>query len=561
MGKPATQINGMFAVDQKLRRYQLIDSNMEYNGGLDVYLYGLSDEPLEHKFYAQAKGDSLPWKYYGELAEKHGMLLKDLIRRRSPNRGVHILLYGVPGSGKTSFAQSLAVELGLKCYEIAQDVKSDNTARTCSTPDFRFGALRLCDERVDREKSIIIVDEADEMLRGHHGDGGLFAMLGGNSLTAGDKGLLNSLLDKVKTPCVWISNTAANELDPSSRRRFDYSIRFDKLSAAQRLAIWKNNVDKYGLGRLFPLALQEKLAIKYEVSAGGITMVLRNLSDLKPKRIECEKLVEKLMGPHCELLGIQVGMTMLKPAPDYLLEGLNIRGDIPLDRMVEAVRRFQCEAEGGESRNNDRPWMNLLLSGPPGTGKTEFVKYLGTELKTKVVVRMGSDILSSWVGGTEQNIRRAFEAAEEEKAILFFDEINGLLQDRGMAQRSWEVTQVNELLCRMENFNGVLIGATNFTDTLDPAVARRFTFKLEFQYLDEAGKRMFFERMFMTKLAPQEAARLAGIPDLAPGDYWTVRQGQYYLGREVTNMDRLVALERESQAKGHSRYATKKIGF
>ena len=130
-----------------------------------------------------------------------------------------------------------------------------------------------------------------------------------------------------------------------------------------------------------------------------------------------------------------------------------------------------------------------------------------------------------------------------------------------MAQRSWEVTQVNELLCRMENFNGVLIGATNFTDTLDPAVARRFTFKLEFQYLDEAGKRMFFERMFMTKLAPQEAARLAGIPDLAPGDFRTVRQGQYYLGREVTNMDRLVALERESQAKGHSRYATKKIGF
>ena len=174
---------------------------------------------------------------------------------------------------------------------------------------------------------------------------------------------------------------------------------------------------------------------------------------------------------------------------------------------------------------------------------------------------MGSDILSMWVGGSEQNIRRAFETAEEEKAILFFDEIDGLLQNRGVAQHSWEVTQVNELLHRMENFNGVMIGATNFTDILDPAVARRFTFKLEFRYLDEAGKRLFYERMFRSTLSPAESKRLMGIPDLAPGDFRTVRQGLYYLGKVITNEDRLAALERESQAKGHNRHTTKKIGF
>ena len=70
------------------------------------------------------------------------------------------MLYGAPGSGKTSFAQALAHQLGLDCYAVAQDVKNDNTARTCSAPEFRFGALRLCDERVDREKSLLVVDEA-----------------------------------------------------------------------------------------------------------------------------------------------------------------------------------------------------------------------------------------------------------------------------------------------------------------------------------------------------------------------------------------------------------------
>ena len=555
-------IRKALAEDQKLRKYNCIDQDFDFNTDLNDFLYGWSEEPLVQSFYSRIKGAALPWAYFGALAEKHGEILKDLIRRRNPGRGVNILLYGAPGSGKTCFAQALATELGLSCYGVAQDVKNDNTARTCSTPDFRFGALRLCDEQVDREKSLLIVDEADEMLKGVMGGGALiFALLGGEPAASGDKGLLNSVLDEIKTPCIWISNTPARLLDPSSRRRFDYSIRFDKLTASQRRAIWKNNVEKFKLEELFPPELQDKLADQYEVSAGGISLVLQNLADLKPEPSECERWVERLMTPHCELLGIQTDKSKLRPAADYSLDGLNIQGDIPLERMVEAVRGFQKESEVGASGGIDRPRMNLLLSGAPGTGKTEFVKYLGAALKTKVVVKMGGDLLSMYVGGTERNIKQAFEEAEAEKAILFLDEIDGLLQNREQAVRSWEVTQVNELLHRMENFNGVMVGATNFTQNLDPAVVRRFTFKLEFRYLDGAGKVLFYKRMFRAKLSPTESKRLAEIPDLAPGDFRTVRQGLFYLGREVTNADRLAALERESQAKGNNRYSTKKIGF
>lgn len=278
---------------------------------------------------------------------------------------------------------------------------------------------------------------------------------------------------------------------------------------------------------------------------------------MTPGPEEVEGLIEKLMRPHCELLGISTQKNKMLPAKDYSLSGLNIKGKIPLENIVGAVRNYL----NGKRNEIDRPRMNLLLSGAPGTGKTEFVKYLGAVLNTKVIVKMGSDLLDMYVGGTEQAIKQAFAEAEKEHAILFLDEIDGMLQSRERATRNWEVTQVNELLHRMENFNGVMIGATNFAVNLDPAVMRRFTFKLEFDYLDDAGKKIFFERMFHAQLVPDEERRLAQIQHLAPGDFRTVRQSFFYLGNDVSNSDRLDALLRESESKTGVAGIKKQIGF
>jgi SpoVK/Ycf46/Vps4 family AAA+-type ATPase len=269
---------------------------------------------------------------------------------------------------------------------------------------------------------------------------------------------------------------------------------------------------------------------------------------MKPSPRECEGLIDKLMQPHCELLGIKTD-NKFAVSKDYTLEGLNIKGDISLEKIVEAVRSFQSHKTG----DSDRPRMNILLSGPPGTGKTEFVKHLGEVLKTKVIVKTGSDILSMWVGGTEKNISGAFTEAENEHAILFFDEVDGLMQARERAQRSWEVTQVNELLQRMESFAGVFIAATNFYQNLDPASIRRFSFKLAFDYLNREGKIRFFRKMFQSDLSDDEAERLSRIPDLTPGDFRTVRQSLYYLGGNVTNAERIDALKSESMAKAQSK--------
>lgn len=111
------------------------------------------------------------------------------------------------------------------------------------------------------------------------------------------------------------------------------------------------------------------------------------------------------------------------------------------------------------------------------------------------------------------------------------------------------MTQVNELLQQMENFNGVMVAATNFCKNLDPAVMRRFTFKLEFDYLNDEGKRIFFEKMFRSGLSAEEFSELKALKNLAPGDFRTVRQEQFYLGDEITNVDRIAALKEECSHK------------
>lgn len=238
------------------------------------------------------------------------------------------------------------------------------------------------------------------------------------------------------------------------------------------------------------------------------------------------------------------------PVKNYTLEGLHVEGDFPIAKVESAARKYLSIIEHGTEELPDRPGFNILLSGVPGGGKSEFVNYLGQRLGRKVIVKMGSDILSRYVGDTEKSIREAFEEAEEENAILFLDEIDGVMQNRASAAAGWEVSQVNEILCRMEHFRGIMIGATNFRDNLDPAVLRRFTYKLEFGYLEPKGKSIFFDRVFKSPLTDAEKFRLDSIPNLTPGDFRTVSQSLFYLDDAADNTTRLAALEKESAMKG-----------
>ena len=523
----------------RLRKYNLLSSDWDFNGRtIGGFIEGTESESVERRFYKKnEEAEVLPWNFFGELATKDGEVLRRILATK-PGK-CNILLYGAPGTGKTSFARTLARELHRTAWEIRQ---GDDDGRNMKT-EARMIGIQVCNEQEEADESLMIVDEADELLRGGMS---FFDLLFGGGGKSTEKGVMNAILDEMKIPAVWISNAPAQAMDESVRRRFDYSIRFEELSNMQRVLIWRNVVKKHGLGGLISDEQIADYAAKYATSAGGISIVLDNVKRLKPAKDEVDEAVAALMKPHCKLMDVKEANRFL-PAKGYSLEGLNIKGDVRLEKIVTAVRNYMDASFA--ARGDDRPRMNLLMFGPPGTGKTEFVKYLGKELDRKILVMKGSDILSKYVGESERNIAAAFRRAETEHAILFFDEIDGLVQNRENAHASWEIAQVNELLQQMEDFDGVMIAATNFRKNLDPAIMRRFTFKLEFDYLDDAGKKSFFERLFKTALTEGEFAELKTVRNLAPGDFRTVRQKSFYLSETPTNDDLVAALRQECQMK------------
>jgi SpoVK/Ycf46/Vps4 family AAA+-type ATPase len=157
-----------------------------------------------------------------------------------------------------------------------------------------------------------------------------------------------------------------------------------------------------------------------------------------------------------------------------------------------------------------------------------------------------------------------FREAELEKAVLLLDEADSFLQDRRGAQRTYEVTEVNEMLQGMEHFKGVFVCTTNLLDRLDPAALRRFTFKIKFSPLKPTQR----EQMFVAEaLAGDPAgltdvlrASLARLTQLCPGDFAAVKRQIEILATELPADEFLAQLEAEHRLKPEVREA-RGMGF
>lgn len=231
---------------------------------------------------------------------------------------------------------------------------------------------------------------------------------------------------------------------------------------------------------------------------------------------------------------------------DYDLGLVNT--SIPLEQLSSGLK------ERGEG--------SICLYGPPGTGKTAFARQLAKLLDRPFLHKSAGDLLDMYVGGTEKAIAAMFEEATRSESVLLLDEAEGMLQHRAGAVRGYEVTQVNELLVRMEAFRGIFLCATNTFQALDPAALRRFALRVEFSPLTLEQHLQLFERiaeklgLSIENERPSVRGRLSRLTALTPGDYASLLRGRLLLGRASVE-EALGDLER---AHGEKR-AERSIGF
>jgi SpoVK/Ycf46/Vps4 family AAA+-type ATPase len=264
----------------------------------------------------------------------------------------------------------------------------------------------------------------------------------------------------------------------------------------------------------------------------------------------------KMLTAHANLLNIKCDNTREKAthAPAYTFSGINIDGD--LDEVMEIAECFNAQWDNLSDNAAPRS-LNILLYGAPGTGKTEFARFLSRKLNRNLIIKRASDLKGMFVGETEMRIRAAFEEAEETHSILLFDEADSMISDRTNASQNHEVSQVNEVLTQLENFNGIFIASTNFNGNLDTASRRRFALKLKFNYLNPEGIENIWKSFFPTLDCPESVKELNM---LAPGDFNAVYSKLRYLPAERLTPERITReLEKEIDAKDH--HANRKMGF
>ncbi|MQT75007.1 AAA family ATPase [Pseudomonas helleri] len=445
-------------------------------------------------------------------------LKKALAEERS---GVNILLYGPPGTGKTQLSRLLARLLGTSLYEIAC---TDSDGDPVSAHQ-RLCALRSAMSALQSQKALLLLDEIEDIFDTSP------LPFSGKSKT--QKGWINRMLEENSLPCFWLSNDIEC-LDNAYIRRFDVVIELPNPPKSQREQIVREcSGDRLGE------ALVEKLVEHEEMTPAVIARAARIARSLHPragKRLDAT--VECLVDATLKAQGFeQLGRNQAQQLPSFYSPSL-INADIPLDGLIDGLRKH--------------PEARLCFYGPPGTGKTAFGHWLAQELEKPLMVKRVSDLVSPYVGTTEQNLARAFEKAGEEQAVLLLDEVDSFLQDRKKATQSWEVTAVNEMLTQMENYRGLFIASTNLMRDLDEASLRRFDLKIHFGFLKPLQIQALFNAHLQTlklkDLAKTSGLRLLGEASLTPGDFALVARRARF--KPFTNAEELAqALLAESRLK------------
>jgi AAA+ superfamily predicted ATPase len=446
--------------------------------------------------FPRAAAPQAEWQDFEGLG-RDAELMRDLLScalvQRKP--GMHILLYGPPGTGKTEFAKVLAREVGADLRAVGEtDDDGGEPSRRERLAELTM-ASRMLGQRSD---TVLLFDEMEDLF----GTGGF--PFGRETPS---KVHFNRILETNPIPVIWTTNSV-EACDPAFLRRISYSALMRPPSGRVRARIWQRLEDRHGAG--IPETALPNMAEQY---------------DQAPALVSDAMLVARLCdGGHAVVSQVlDAAARLAKGGAD---SAPRHHAEVPWQQDLARANADLSRIEARLAAPGAPQRISFCLEGPAGTGKSAWARHLARVIGMPVIEKRASDLISKWLGESEQNIARAFSEARADGAMLVFDEADSLLADRRGAERSWEVSQVNEMLTWMESHPLPFVCTTNFVEKLDPATQRRFTFRIRFDFLsvDQLPK------AWAAHFPCSPPVGLSALHRLAPGDFANVARRMQALG-------------------------------
>ncbi len=480
-----------------------------------------------------------------ELKEGLSRSFESLTASQNGRRSVGAFFFhGPAGIGKKFAAEALCNSTGIDL--LIAEVPDMLT----NGPDFSSLAMRLFRE-ANLRSSAVYLDHAESLMG--EDEKAVYAM---RSLLGAMENFPGIAFAGSQRP--WEANSDA-------RSDLFYKFDFPHPGYCDRRQLWQTLLSQGG-GRISPGVDAGEMAGKYSFTAGKIRSAISEAGHLASMRGEgiCEITADDLYQACRAQSKTRLSSLARKITPLFTWEDIIL----PEDRLeqlreicVHIRQRQRVFGEWGfDKKTSLGKGIGILFAGPSGTGKTMAAEIIAGELGLELYKIDLSSVVSKYIGETEKNLSRIFQEAEQSNAILFFDEADAVFGKRSEvkdAHDRYANIEVNYLLQKMEEHEGMVILASNFQKNIDEAFVRRLRFIVEFPFPEEEYRYRIWKGVF-----PEDAPLSDDIDfefaakklRIAGGNIKNIAIGAAFLAAEnsgVLHMEHVIrATRREYQKMG-----------
>jgi hypothetical protein len=530
-----------FAPDASLRRFHLIHNDASPHGSwgseslrldrrIGSYLLGVNFLDEQSAAFLRPVAEAVP---LSREQQKSATQLQQRLRAwNDRDRMPAINLTGKDGGAFKAMARELCASLGVALYEI-------DISRLPATAAERQACCRI----FERESLLLPCAYYVDCSELDHAN---------RSETA-------QILELVKVLRAFL---LVGSREPLSSERTFITLRVPRNDPQAQLAVWQGYLEEMPSSNGAVNQFLAKMVQQFQFSPQQIHRVVRTAYEDAALRspespTPCEADLWLAARGHAvrSIEGLAEKIECKRPFDDLVLPAEALQQIREIASQVEQRNRVY-EQWGFSAKLSRGRGISALFAGPSGTGKTMAAEVLAGHLQLDLYRIDLANVISKYIGETEKNLKRVFDAAEESGAILFFDEADALFGKRSEVRDShdrYANIEINYLLQRMEDYRGLAILATNRKSLLDQAFLRRLRFLVDFPFPSAADRVRIWHGAFpkQANVGPLDFACLGRL-EIAGGNICNIALNAAFLAANANssiNMEHILTAARREYAK------------